>query len=210
MITKWMPQSLKTTTCAIIATLLPGTAFAGSPSPPSISLSPLASSIPTLGNAMLILLALFLAVVAVRILRTNPAGGNRMSAVALVAGLMAVAAGGTVMVEGVRALNAGAPPSVTLFDQEGGGTVVLEPTNNDFLAQVANTTSVSQQVTAINPGFCSLEPINNAGLVLPQLPEGSQEAGTCEVGLVIPSGDYCAVEFFGCPLLLPNGGGEIE
>lgn len=209
MVMKWMQQRLKTVACATVTALLPCTAFAGSPTPPSISLSPLASSIPTLGNAMLLLLALFLAVVAVRILRANPSGGNRVAGVVLVAGLMAVAAGGTVVVNGVRALNAGAPPSVTLFDQEGGGTVVLEARNRNFLAQVANATSVSQQVTAVNPGLCSLEPNNNAGITIPQLPEGSQEAGTCEVGLVIPSGDYCAIEFFDCPFRPPNGGGDL-
>lgn len=193
----------------VAAAGIPGAVLAGTPlTPPSVTYSPLASSVPTLGTAMLLLLALFLAMLAVRMLRASPSSGNRVAGVALAVGLMALVAGGVVVVDGVRAVNGGGPViAVTLFDEQGGGTVTLEPPQEDFLAQVANDTVVSQRITAINAGSCSLTPLLNAGIfVTPALPDGAQDVGDCEVGLVLPPGDYCSIEFFACPVMAENGG----
>jgi hypothetical protein len=151
---------------------------------------------------MLLLLALLLVVVAVRVLR---GGGRQFTSLALAGGLLGLAAGGVLVVDGVRALQGGAPPVISLMNQEGGATLTILPASFDFTAQVANSTPVDQRITAISPGDCSLTPLVNAGIALPQLPEGAQDVGTCEVGLVVPSGDYCSLEFFSCPVL-PNGG----
>ncbi|MEQ8516072.1 MAG: midcut-by-XrtH protein [Chromatocurvus sp.] len=193
----------------VTAAGIPGVVLAGTPvGPPSVTYSPFASSIPTLGTAMLLLLALFLAMLAVRMLRDGPSNGNRVAGVALAVGLLALVAGGVGVVNGVRAVNGGGPVIAnTLFDEQGGGTVTLEPPQSNFRAQVANDTAVQQQITAINAGSCSLSPLLDAGLFFgPPLPDGAQNVGDCEVGLVLPPADYCSIEFFACPVVGANGG----
>lgn len=166
----------KSLTCATLL-LCSQVAWAGVPGAGgSIDYGPIASSVaavPTLGEWMLVLMALLLAVVAYRGLRGR-VNGRLLSNLTLVGGALAAAAAGHGLVQEAKAIVA---------DQENmsspsGGTVVASN-----WTQLTNTAGVPLKIIAIRP---------NPGSVVNSPPPESPE---CTVGYVVTPSNKCNIEF---------------
>lgn len=148
-------------------------AWAGFPA--ALTYAPAATSTPTLGAWMLLLLALLLAVVAYRVLRSR-VNGRQMGLFALAGSL---AAGGAASGDLVRMAQATAIPQVFMSSATG-GTAGL----GLGIQQVTNTSGVPQQVTALTITVNGDTFINPGGGYTPQ----------CVVGIVVAPGGSCYVE----------------
>ena len=146
-------------------------AFAGTPPGGVITYGPpAAQSIPALSDLMLVVLGLFLAVIAFRILRTHPGGTPLASLAALaIVGLSSVP--GVKFIEGAYAI-----PAFSMTSPSGGTIEVF--TNTEV--PVSNGTGVVQQIKGIQPNNNCTTLIPNAS---PECTEGSivQPAAACYI-----------------------------
>lgn len=167
------PKSLATAALLLCAPV----AWAGGPvAGGSIDYGPLAASVsavPTLGEWMLVLMGLLLAVVAYRSLRGR-VNGRLLSNLTLAGGALAATVAGHGLVQEARAIMAG----VVNMSSPTGGTAVA--TNWSALT---NTTGVPLKILAIRP---------NDGSWVISPPPASPE---CTVGSVVSPGNVCNVYF---------------
>jgi hypothetical protein len=185
---------------ALAGTGLSTNVFAGS-SVGSIVYGSGAAAVPTLGGSALIVLAMLLAVIAFRILRTQQHRG-----VNLVVALTAIAAVGS-GVGGIRLVseaNALIPVGIVNMTSESGGTVPLVPGPNE----VNNATSVPLRILEINlEKGCSIDNRGNGGNggigvnggigdpVEAQANGGGNFIGFCDddPSTTVPPGDFCGI-----------------
>jgi hypothetical protein len=129
--------------------LSPSTVWAGADG--SITFAPLSTtSVPTLGGAMLVLLAMFLGFIALRTMRTGSGPGRFSSLLiaALAAGTLLSAAGGVSLLRSANAVMGG-----NIITLPGGETF---PVNTGELNTYDNQSGVLQRVTALTlPQGCS-------------------------------------------------------
>lgn len=137
------------------------------------------TSAPTLGAWTLLLLALLLAVVAYRVLRSR-VNGRQMGLFALAGSLVA---GGAASGDLIRVAHA-AIPSVSMSSATG-GTANL----GSGIQQVINTSGVPQQVTVLTITSNGDTFINPGGSYVPQ----------CIVGTVVAAGGSCYVDLIPPP-----------
>jgi hypothetical protein len=148
-------------------------AFAGTPPGGVITYGPpAAESIPALSDLMLVVLGLFLAVIAFRVLRTHPGGTPLASLAALaIVGLSSVP--GVKFIEGAYAI-----PAFSMTEA-GGGTLDVF-TNNEV--PVGNATGVVQQIKGIQPNNnCYTEP--------------TVDSPTCTEGAIVQPNAACYINF---------------
>lgn len=170
-------MSLKTRKLIPVAGLLAcivtaSEAFAGTPPGGVITYGPptAAQSIPALSDLMLVVLGLFLAVIAFRILRAHP-GGTPLASLAALAIVGLAAIPGTRFIEGAHAI-----PAFSMTDPAGGTLDVF--TNNEV--PVSNDTGAVQQIKVIQPNNnCYTEPT----VASPTCTEGGivQPAAACYI-----------------------------
>ena len=156
-------------TCMAVAT----EAFAGTPPGGVITYGPpAAQSIPVLSDLMLVVLGLFLAVMAFRVLRTRPGGTPLASLAALaIVGLSTVP--GVKFIEGAYAI-----PAFSMTNPAG-GTLEVFTTNE---VPVANDTGVVQQIKGIQPNNnCYTEP--------------TVDSPTCTEGGIVQPATACYINF---------------
>ncbi|MGH8090632.1 MAG: midcut-by-XrtH protein [Rudaea sp.] len=136
------------------------------------------TSTPTLGAWMLLLLALLLAVVAYRVLRSR-ISGRQMGLFALAGSLIA---GGAASGDLIRAAQAVIP--AVYMSSATGGTANL----GVGIQQVTNTSGVPQQITALTVTTNGDTFVNPGGSYVPQCVVGIVVApnGSCYVDLVTP------------------------
>jgi hypothetical protein len=153
-----------------------------------------ASAVPTLGGSALIILAILLAVVAFRILRTQQHRG-----VNLVVALTAIAAvgsgvGGIRLVSDANAI----PVGVVTMSSESGGSVSLFFGANE----VTNATSVPLSILEINLAQgCFIDDRANGGnggigdAIEAQANGGGNFVGYCDddPSTTVPPGDFCGI-----------------
>lgn len=155
-------------------------AWAGFPA--TLTYAPAATtttSTPTLGAWMLLLLALLLAVVAYRVLRSR-VSGRQMGLLALAGSLVA---GGAASGDLIRVAQA-VIPSVSMSSPTG-GTANL----GLGIQQVNNTSGVAQQITALTIVTNGDTFGNPGGSYVPQ----------CVVGIVVAAGNSCYVDLIPPP-----------
>lgn len=154
-------------TCMAAAT----EAFAGTPPGGVITYGPLAAqSIPALSDLMLVVLGLFLAVMAYRVLRAHPGGTPLASLAALaIVGLSSVP--GVRFIEGAHAI-----PAFSMTSPAGGTIEIF--TNTEV--PVSNGTGVVQQIKGIQPNNNCTTLITSAS---PECTEGAivQPAAACYI-----------------------------
>lgn len=153
----------------------------------SITYGPLASAIPSLGGASLVLLSAMMFVVLWQLKKRGMIDGSRFMAIALVAGGMASGISGVKLVADARAQGGGAA-SITL-SQAGGGTTPLELGLNC----VRNVTSLEQQILAINVPPLLFNPVGNVDC-FETPPQGGGLADDCAVGTRLLPTLACFVE----------------
>jgi hypothetical protein len=178
---KWRrtpPMFLKTHKLIPVAALLTcmaaaTEAFAGTPPGGVITYGPpAAQSIPVLSDLMLVVLGLFLAVMAYRVLRTHPGGTPLASLAALaIVGLSTVP--GVKFIEGAHAIQAFSMTSPS------GGTIEIF-TNTEV--PVSNGTGVAQQIKGIQPN-------NNCYTEL------TVASPTCTEGGIVQPNAACYINF---------------
>lgn len=164
--------------------------YAGTPAAPGGTLiyGPGSTSVPALGGSALMVLAILLAVIAFRVMRTQQHKGLNL-VVALTA-LTALASG----VGGINMMSdAWAPPgNFVNMGTAGGGSVKLVNGPN----QVTNTTGVPQKVLEIqlDPGCSSGE--FNGGVAVPL--NGGGSVGECDdnPSTTVPPASYCTLNIF--------------
>lgn len=171
------------------ALLIAGSAsWAGTPIPGGeIDYAPLVNSVaavPTLGEWMLVLMALLLAVVAYRGLRGR-VNGRLLSNLTLVGGALAAAAAGHGLIQEAKAIAA----DLENMSSPSGGTVAV----SDW-TQLTNTSGVPLKITAIRP---------NQDSVVSSPPPVSPE---CTVNLVVSPGSTCNIHFVTFEVLPPDNG----
>lgn len=132
------------------------------------------TSTPTLGAWMLLLLALLLAVVAYRVLRSR-INGRQMGLFALAGSLVA---GGAASGDLMRMAQAAIPQ--VFMSSATGGTANL----GLGIQQVTNTSGVPQQVTALTITVNGDSFVNPGGSFVPQ----------CVVGIVVAPGGSCYLD----------------
>jgi hypothetical protein len=132
------------------------------------------TSTPMLGTWMLLLLALLLAVVAHRVLRSR-ISGRQMGLFALAGSLVA---GGAASGDLIRAAQA-VLPSLSMTSATG-GTIQL----GTGIQQITNATAVPQQVTALTATVMGYAFVNPGGSYVPQ----------CVVGIVVAPGASCYID----------------
>jgi IPTL-CTERM motif len=161
--------------------------FAGSPGG-VIVYGPGSTSVPTLGGSALIVLAILLAVIAFRVMRTQ-----RHKGVNLVVALTAI----TALASGVGGINLMSDAwaitgNFVNMGAEGGGSVQLAPGYN----QVTNTTGIPQKVLDIqfSPGCGTSAP--NGGIAA--LANGGTGVGECNdnPSTTVPPSAYCTLDIF--------------
>lgn len=142
----------------------------------SIDYGPLAASVsavPTLGEWMLVLMGLLLAVAAYRSLRGR-VNGRLLSNLTLAGGALAATVAGHGLVQEARAIAAGV---VNMASPTGGTAAATNWT------ELTNTAGVPLKILAIRP---------NAGSVVTSPPPASPE---CTVGFVVSPGNLCNIYF---------------
>jgi hypothetical protein len=152
----------------------PSIGWAGGGQSGSITFAPLsATSVPTLGGAMLILLALFLTFIALRTMRTGSGRGNLSSLLvaALAAATLVSAVGGVSLLRSANAVIGG-----NIITQPAGQSFPVLPGSNSY----TNQSGVLQQVTALT------------------LPTGSDcnrtpSEADCTLGGQLPDSETCNV-----------------
>lgn len=139
-----------------------------------------ATSVPTLGTLALVAMALMLAVIAVRLLRSKQ--GSHMVVALVGASLVLFAAGGAQLFGLAYAV----APEATMENRNGGTIDVY-----CFGGMVENATGVAQQITAIdcpdlpiNGGFAGTSPVDVNGTT-------NLGARPCAVGLVLADSEQC-------------------
>lgn len=178
MLAKFSFNRLPRKSLTTVALLLVGSAsWAGGVAPGgSVDYAPLTSSVsavPTLGEWMLVLMALLVAVVAYRGLRGR-VNGRLLSNLTLVAGALAAAAAGHGLVQEAKAIVA----DLENMSSPTGGTVMAS-----YWTQLTNTAGVPLKIIAIRP---------NPGSVVNSPPPDSPE---CTVGYVVSPTGKCNIEF---------------
>ena len=138
----------------------------------AIAYSPYAQSVPTLSEAMLLVLAFLFAVLAFRALRAHP-GGKPLASLLAVGVLVLAAASGNQLIQDAQAFI-----SYT-FNSPGGGVVPIFG-NGEYPVQ--NTSGRTQQITNVNP--------NSPSVALPT--SGSPQ---CIAGLIVQNTNYCYINF---------------
>jgi len=133
-----------------------------------------ASSVPTLGEWSLLLLALLVAVVAYRALRGR-VNGRLLTHLLLGGGLLA---GGLIGGHWVQSVQAKGVATLSM-DQAGGGTV--EVTDTNVAVPVMNTSGVAQKITGMRLTSESLSWGN------------PDETPRCDIGVVVQAGATCYV-----------------
>jgi hypothetical protein len=167
------------------------------PAPPTISFGPASNAVPTLSSGLLIALAIVLAVVAVRLMKNQQM--NKIASFAILGLVGASALVAAIMgSNSAKALNAGSAPVVVELNVAEGGQVQLVPSSYPTIWQIVNTTSISLEITAINPGDCSETPLANGGVV--SLPPGAVDKGSCAVSTKLEPVDYCTIQLY-CPVV---------
>lgn len=153
----------------------------------TIGHSPLGAPVPGLGGVGLIALALLLAVVAVRFLRTNPSGANPLLVGAMMVTALAVGGSGIKLVNDAYA----APPQLEMSEATGGEIRI----NGEGLWEIVNATGSVQQITDIDlDEGCYISEFN-----------GGSSLGDCEVGLNLEDEDSCYIDI-SCFVCGPQGG----
>jgi hypothetical protein len=140
--------------------------FAG-PGGGVIVYAPVAHSIPTLTDLMLVILGLLTAVIAFRVLRAHP-GGQPLASLAV------LAIAGVTMVPGAKFIEhayADISPEMSLA---GGGNVVI-PNNGEY--EVVNTSGTDQRIISVTPASTETT------------------APTCAAGLIVTKTHSCFVNF---------------
>jgi hypothetical protein len=157
-------------TCMAAAT----EAFAGTPPGGVITYGPpAAQSIPVLSDLMLVVLGLFLAVMAYRVLRAHPGGTPLASLAALAIVGLSTAVPGVKFIEGAYAI-----PAFSMTNPAGGSIDVF--TNTEV--PVSNDTGVVQQIKGIQPN-------NNCTTLIPNASPG------CTAGAIVQPAAACYIHF---------------
>ncbi len=159
---------------AAMVLLLGSSAWAGTAPGGSVDYGPLpgATSVPTLGEWTLVLLALLLAVVAYRALRGR-VNGRLLSNLILAGGAATVVGHGAIQEAEALVLNE------VNMSAPGGGTV-----SGTYVMQLTNTSGVPLQIKAIRP---------NEGVSIVAPPE--ENLPECTVNAVIAPSAKCSVYF---------------
>jgi exosortase sorting signal-containing protein len=159
------------------------------PAPPPVVAD--AIQVPTLGGAALMVLSFVLAVVAVRIIKSQKASGTNLVAIVTAATSLIVGAGGISLVS--TPLEA---TEVTIFmTAEDGGVLTLSNTNTAYSA--VNNTSKTMTISAINvtdSDNCMVgeQPVNGGTVTNGGL-NGGALVGDCAVDMDIEPGDFCEI-----------------
>lgn len=157
----------------------------------AITHAPFSTAVPGLSGLALIVLALLLAVVAVRFLRGKSAGANPLLVGATLVTALAVGGSGIKLVSDANAVIV---DSINMELSSGGTVIVPFP----GYWQINNVTGIQQKLTSIevDPG-CFISEVNggNAG----------SDLGNCEVGLNMGDDDYCYINVY-CEICGPQGG----
>lgn len=166
---------------ATIAMLAPLSVLA-QPTPGSITFTPLSAgttAVPTLGGALLVLLALLLGVIALRSVRHRRDSGTlSLFAGALLVGSLASGVSGLVVIQDARA---------------GGGSIILDEAGETFdvfcgNGSYFNDSGVGMQVTAfVTPTGCTSE-------------TNIANDPVCTIGTVLEDGDVCNTNFEPTPV----------
>lgn len=168
--------------------LAPGLVFSGVDAG-SITFTPLSStatSVPTLGGTLLILLALFLGFIALRSMRN---GNGRGSVSSILIGTLALA----------TLLSAtGGVSLLTRANAGGGGNIITSPSGQSFSVfsgvfnSYFNDSGVVQQVTSLTlPTGCDLSPTENKQKTIL---EQKVILSACSLGGQLSDGDSCSVD----------------
>lgn len=148
--------------------------------------------IPTLGGSALIALALLLAIIAFRVLRTQQHSGVNLVVALTAATALASGIGGINLISDAKA-----SPSQEMEDIEGGDIELFAGLN-----QIFNGTEASQKILSIdlNPG-CFIDDMDNGGIVNGGITNGGivrpaangGGVGQCDdsPGTDVPPGSYC-------------------
>jgi hypothetical protein len=170
---KFLPTSF---TLAIAC--LSSNVFAGSATPPTITYGPLASaSVPTLGGSALIVLAILLAVIAFRVMRSQQHTHIKLVVALTTTAAIASGIGGIELIS-----DASATGENILLQTKGGGSVTLVCAQNN----VTNATDVPQEIKKIQLNG------NSSGSVSNQCKEGTVLAENGEPN------NICLLDIF-CP-----------
>lgn len=157
--------------------------------------------VPTLGGSALIVLALLLAVVAFRILRTQQHKGVNLVVALTAVTALASGVGGVRLVSDAHAI---IPVASVDMDSESGGTAALFPGINE----VTNVTNVPLSILKITVASgCSIDDIRpngggnggNGGIgvdaIEAQANGGGNFVGNCDdnPSTTVPAGDFCGL-----------------
>ena len=164
---------------ALLTSMVAATeALAGVPTPTPggmITYGPSAAqSIPALSDLMLVVLGLFLAVMAFRVLRAHP-GGTPL------ASLAALAIVGLSTVPGVKFIDEAFAAIQSYPMQPGGGTITIDNNNE---VEIRNGPGVAQRIITIVPN----DPQNC-------YTESTVNSPTCTVGAIVQPSAACYVNF---------------
>ena len=155
-------------------------AWAGFPGTLTYAPAAATTSTPTLGAWTLLLLAILLAVIAYRVLRSR-VNGRQLGHLALIGSLVA---GGAASGDLIRLAHAVAIPVVSMSSATG-GTAAL----GLGIQQVTNTSGVPQQVTNLTVNTNGDSFVNPGGTYTPQ----------CVVGTVVAPSASCYLELISPP-----------
>ncbi|MEH6589098.1 MAG: midcut-by-XrtH protein [Halioglobus sp.] len=164
------------------------------PAPPPPPIVAEVMQVPTLGGAALMVLSFILAVVAVRVIKSQKASGTNLIAIVTAATSLVVGAGGLSLVSS----SVEATIAVIEMTEEDGGVLII-PIENEYYAVENNTAKpmTISGITVVNEDYCMVGEIDeqrDGGVIepIPPTPAGSY-VGECVVDMEIPPGDYCEI-----------------
>ena len=166
------------------------------PGPPTITFGPASNAIPALSSGTLIALAIVLALIGARLLKNQQM--SKIASLAILGLIGASALMFTIMgSNSAKALNAGGSAIVVELNAAEGGQVQLFPSSYPAVWQIVNKTTIKLEITGINTGDCSEEPLVNAGAAA--LPPGAIDKGSCAVSTKLGPVEYCTIQLY-CPI----------
>lgn len=174
--------------------LVPGTALAGAFGGGTITFGRAESvqAVPTLGGAMLVLLAILFAFVALRVLHSREQGGGVASLVGaiLVGGALVAGGGGAKLLGDAWAIS---QVEVSITDSNldaGNGRYETELPDNGVLATYKNSSTTTIDVLSVEPRSDDSPTCD--------------VSGTCQEGVSLPVGDTCTANTF-CNINIDDG-----